>query len=412
MIAQEATSASRSFVEQAVRVREKLTESIVGQDGVLDQLLICALTGSHALIVGAPGLAKTLTVKGVSRSLNLKFNRIQFTPDLMSSDITGYELLARIANGNESIMKFRRGPIFANLILADEINRAAPKTQSAWLEAIAEYHATIGGETHNLEDPFLVVATQNPLSKEVFFALRRTVRAVPVMASQDDSVCILLLSLLSYVHHEVAVQSAVGLFVQASEPSLCLNVELVLALSDDNLLSVYRAMQWLFHPVWVVQEKAIRYLCKAPRDFGATEQTDYAPVIVCQHEEHFPGVWLSQRELPVEAVQSYLDTKAEMSSLVRTLLLATKMSLSIEEATKDLRGKSSSLLVCAALSMAERTDLEAVVYYEKFRESLAVGDDLASPLYVILRDVKGPEIRSLRTKLRLKQGSSVLFNYG
>jgi hypothetical protein len=101
-----------------------------------------------------------------------------------------------------------------------------------------------------------------------------------------------------------------------------------------------------------------------------------------------------------------------MSSLARTLLLATKLSPSIEEATKDLRGKSSSLLVCAALSMVERMDLEVVVYYEKFRESLAVGDDLASPLYVILRDLKGPEIRSLRTKLRLKQGCSVLFNYG
>ncbi len=229
MIAQDAASVSRSFVDQAVRVREKLTESIVGQDEVLDQLLICALTGSHALIVGAPGLAKTLMVKALARSLNLKFNRIQFTPDLMPSDITGYELLARSADGNESIMKFRRGPIFANLILADEINRAAPKTQSALLEAMAEHHVTIGGETHDLEDPFLVVATQNPIeqegtyplpeaqldrfmmeirvgyptlaqereivlkttaepseflsstmTKEDFFALRRTVRAVPV----------------------------------------------------------------------------------------------------------------------------------------------------------------------------------------------------------------------------------------
>ena len=229
MIAQDAAAVSRSFVEQAVRVRQKLTESIVGQDDVLDQLLICALTGSHALIVGAPGLAKTLMVKALARSLNLKFNRIQFTPDLMPSDITGYELLARSADGNESIMKFRRGPIFANLILADEINRAAPKTQSALLEAMAERHVTIGGETHDLEDPFLVVATQNPieqegtyplpeaqldrfmmeirvgypsqaqereivlkttseptefisstLTKEDFFALRRTVRAVPV----------------------------------------------------------------------------------------------------------------------------------------------------------------------------------------------------------------------------------------
>ena len=113
----------------------------------------------------------------------------------------------------------------------------------------------------------------------------------------------------------------------------------------------------------------------------------------------------------MEAVQSYLDTKAEMSSLARTLLLATKMPPSIEEATKDLKGKSAALLVCAALSIAERTYPEALAYYGKFSESLAVGDDLASPLYAILRDLKGPEIRSLRTKLRSKQVSSVLSNY-
>jgi len=231
------------------------------------------------------------------------------------------------------------------------------------------------------------------------------------MVSQDDSMRALLLSLLSYVHHDVAVQSAVGLVAQASEPSQCLNVALILALCDDNVPSADRAVQWLSHPVSEVREKAIRYLCKAPRDFSTTEQTDFSPVIVYQQEEHLPGVWFSQREIPVEAVQSYLETKVEMSSLARTLLLASKMPPSIEEAVKDLRGKSASLLVCAALSIAERTDPEALAYYEKVSESLAVGDDLASPLYVILRDLKGPEIRNLRTKLRSKQGSSILSTY-
>lgn len=231
------------------------------------------------------------------------------------------------------------------------------------------------------------------------------------MASQDDSVRALLLSMLSYVHREVAVQSAVGLVAQASEPSQCLNVALILALSDDSLSSADRAVQWLSHPVSVVQEKAIQYLCKGSKDFRATEQTDFTPVRVYLQEEHLPGVWFSQREIPVEAVQSYLDTKAEMSSLARALLLATKMPPSIEEATKDLQGKSASLLVCAALSIAERTDPEALAIYEKFSDSLAVGDELASPLYAILRDLKGPEIRNLRTKLRLKQGSSIHSNY-
>jgi len=171
VITQDATAVSERFVQQAVLVRQKLKEAIVGQDDVLDQLLICALTGSHALIVGAPGLAKTLMVKALSRALNLKFSRVQFTPDLMPSDITGYELLARSAETGDMSMQFRRGPIFANLVLADEINRAAPKTQSALLEAMAEHHVTIGGATHELEDPFLVVATQNPIEQEGTYPL-------------------------------------------------------------------------------------------------------------------------------------------------------------------------------------------------------------------------------------------------
>ncbi len=167
---QNAQSVSDDFVRQAMRVRDKLKEAIVGQDAVLDQLLVCALTGSHALIVGAPGLAKTLMVKALARALNLSFARVQFTPDLMPSDITGYELLARDSDGHQS-MQFRRGPIFANLILADEINRAAPKTQSALLEAMAEHHVTVGGATHDLDDPFLVVATQNPIEQEGTYPL-------------------------------------------------------------------------------------------------------------------------------------------------------------------------------------------------------------------------------------------------
>jgi MoxR-like ATPase len=171
VIAQDATAVREMFVRQAVSVRQKLNEAIVGQDEVLDQLLICALTGSHALIVGAPGLAKTMMVKALARALNLKFSRIQFTPDLMPSDITGYELLGRQADSGDMTMQFRRGPVFANLVLADEINRAAPKTQSALLEAMAEQHVTIGGVTYDLDDPFLVVATQNPIEQEGTYPL-------------------------------------------------------------------------------------------------------------------------------------------------------------------------------------------------------------------------------------------------
>ena len=167
----EALEASSSFVQQVQGIREQLKQTIVGQDEVLDQLLICALTGSHALLVGAPGLAKTLMVKALSSVFHWRFTRIQFTPDLMPSDITGYELLGRDLQSGDMQMQFRKGPIFSNLVLADEINRAAPKTQSALLEAMAERHVTVGGQTYTLEEPFLVVATQNPIEQEGTYPL-------------------------------------------------------------------------------------------------------------------------------------------------------------------------------------------------------------------------------------------------
>jgi MoxR-like ATPase len=159
------------FSQKVSEIRKRLHETVVGQDQTIDLLLTCALTGSHALLVGVPGLAKTLMVKALAAAFEWKFNRIQFTPDLMPSDITGYELLGRPAADGSPELTFRRGPVFANLVLADEINRAAPKTQSALLEAMAERHVTVGGITHHLEDPFLVIATQNPIEQEGTYPL-------------------------------------------------------------------------------------------------------------------------------------------------------------------------------------------------------------------------------------------------
>jgi MoxR-like ATPase len=159
------------FVERVQAIRASLHQVVVGQDEAIDQLLTCALTGSHALLVGVPGLAKTLMVKALAAAFSWKFARIQFTPDLMPSDITGYELLGRDGHDHGATMVFRRGPVFANLVLADEINRAAPKTQSALLEAMAEQHVTVGGQTYPIEPPFLVVATQNPIEQEGTYPL-------------------------------------------------------------------------------------------------------------------------------------------------------------------------------------------------------------------------------------------------
>jgi MoxR-like ATPase len=159
------------FTRRIATLRECLHHVIVGQEDTIDLLLTCALTGSHALLMGVPGLAKTLLVKALASAFDWKFSRIQFTPDLMPSDITGYELLSRESSGGSAEMVFRRGPVFANLVLADEINRAAPKTQSAMLEAMAERRVTVGGQTYSLEDPFIVVATQNPIEQEGTYPL-------------------------------------------------------------------------------------------------------------------------------------------------------------------------------------------------------------------------------------------------
>lgn len=156
------------FGRRVEAIRRSLHEVVIGQETTIDLLLTCCLTGSHALLVGVPGLAKTLMVRALAAAFHWKFRRIQFTPDLMPADITGYELLGR---DGQADMTFRPGPVFANLVLADEINRAAPKTQSALLEAMAERSVTVGGRTYTLEEPFLVVATQNPIEQEGTYPL-------------------------------------------------------------------------------------------------------------------------------------------------------------------------------------------------------------------------------------------------
>ena len=151
------------------RIEAELAKAIVGQREVIEQILIALFAGGHCLITGAPGLAKTLLVKSIAQIFHLKFQRIQFTPDLMPADITGTEILQESATGRQ--MVFVRGPIFANLILADEINRTPPKTQAALLEAMQEHQVTAAGQRHVLEEPFFVLATQNPIEMEGTYPL-------------------------------------------------------------------------------------------------------------------------------------------------------------------------------------------------------------------------------------------------
>ena len=152
-------------------VRQELGKVIVGQEEVIEQLLIAIFAQGHCLLEGVPGLAKTLMVSTLARSLKLQFSRIQFTPDLMPSDITGTEVIQENRATGERGFKFLTGPIFANIILADEINRTPPKTQAALLEAMQERQVTIGGQRHGLPAPFFVLATQNPIEQEGTYPL-------------------------------------------------------------------------------------------------------------------------------------------------------------------------------------------------------------------------------------------------
>ncbi|CUS89428.1 AAA family ATPase [Candidatus Kryptobacter tengchongensis] len=153
------------------KIKNQISKVIVGQDKIIEELLIALFARGHCLLVGVPGLAKTLLIKTLAQALDLKFSRIQFTPDLMPSDITGTEIIEENISTGEKFFKFVKGPIFANIILADEINRTPPKTQSALLEAMQEYRVTAGGQTYELEQPFFVLATQNPIEMEGTYPL-------------------------------------------------------------------------------------------------------------------------------------------------------------------------------------------------------------------------------------------------
>lgn len=163
-VLEELSKARQSFFSEVGKV-------VIGQQKILDHILIALLARGHSLLVGVPGLAKTLIIKTLSDVLDLSFKRIQFTPDLMPSDITGTELIDVDQNTGQRSFRFYQGPIFANIVLADEINRTPPKTQAALLEAMQEHKVTAGGKTYDLDEPFFVLATQNPIEQEGTYPL-------------------------------------------------------------------------------------------------------------------------------------------------------------------------------------------------------------------------------------------------
>ncbi len=175
MVDQVGNHSDLDIVQELKQARDKIVNEIskviVGQNKVIDELLIGLLARGHCLLIGVPGLAKTLLISTLGRVLNLKFSRIQFTPDLMPSDITGTELIEDDLTTGRKSFKFVKGPVFANIILADEINRTPPKTQAALLQAMQEHEVSAAGETYKLEEPFFVLATQNPIEQEGTYPL-------------------------------------------------------------------------------------------------------------------------------------------------------------------------------------------------------------------------------------------------
>jgi MoxR-like ATPase len=166
---EQAAEAAERFKRDFENVREQIAKAVVGHDEIVEGVLTCLFTGGNALLEGVPGLGKTLLIRSLSDALSLSFSRIQFTPDLMPADITGTEVVRETEGGRRFV--FEQGPVFAQIVLADEINRATPKTQSAMLEAMQERSVTVSGETHRLPKPFFVMATQNPLEQEGVYPL-------------------------------------------------------------------------------------------------------------------------------------------------------------------------------------------------------------------------------------------------
>ncbi|HET6815239.1 MAG TPA: AAA family ATPase, partial [Actinomycetota bacterium] len=161
------TTATQGARAAVLRVRDEIAKAVVGQDGAVSGLVAALLVRGHVLLEGVPGVAKTLLVKTLARTLDLEFKRVQFTPDLMPSDVTGQVIFEQ----RDGSFRFRQGPVFTNLLLADEINRTPPKTQAALLEAMEERQVSVEGQGHPLPDPFLVVATQNPVEYEGTYPL-------------------------------------------------------------------------------------------------------------------------------------------------------------------------------------------------------------------------------------------------
>ena len=287
-------------------VQREIGKRIVGQESVVEAVLTCMLCDGNALIEGNPGLAKTLLVRTIAEVIDLDFSRIQNTPDLMPSDITGTEVLQESADSREFV--FQPGPIFANIVLADEINRATPKTQAALLEAMEEHQVTAGGETHRLPDPFFVLATQNPIDQEGTY---------PLPEAQSDRFLLKILIDFPSFDEEIEI---VDRYTRALDPSP--DVERVM--DRERLIEIQRMVREV--PIANdIRDRAVEIVAETRSadaiDFGASPRASLALVLTAKARALLAGrAHVSEADLeamakPVLRHRIILDFTAERDGL-------------------------------------------------------------------------------------------------
>jgi MoxR-like ATPase len=262
--------------EAYAKVQTELAKVVVGQTGVVEEIMIAIFTRSHALLVGVPGLAKTLMISTLAQTLQMSFKRVQFTPDLMPSDITGTEVIYSDQSTGEKQFKFLPGPLFANIVLADEINRTPPKTQAAMLEAMQERRVTVGGNTYQLPKPFFVLATQNPLEQEGTY---------PLPEAQLDRFMFLINVGYPTTEDELQIMR-MGTGQPGEQPLPVLSIDQILFIQETVKMipvseHVYRYAQTLVASTRPKEEGALD-VCKKYLSFGAGPRASLSLIIAAK----------------------------------------------------------------------------------------------------------------------------------
>jgi MoxR-like ATPase len=286
------TADADALREKAARVRTEVGKVIVGQTEIVEQVLMAILTGSHCLMMGVPGLAKTLLVSTLSQVLDLNFKRVQFTPDLLPSDITGSDIIAEQPDGSRKF-EFIEGPLFTNMLLADEINRTPPKTQAALLEAMQEHRVTIGRKSYTLPEPFFVLATQNPVEQEGTY---------PLPEAQQDRFMFFLH--VNYPEHDEEVEVM-------RRTTGTTKAELEVVMHADDLISAQQLVRQVSCPDHAI-EYAIR-LARMTRLDRGKEGDDAIPDFVRDYVEWGAGPRAGQYLILGAKAHAFLDGRPHVS---------------------------------------------------------------------------------------------------